>query len=142
MIRLAKVSDAAIINQLSSEELGYSVELDITRQQLAKLLSQSDQFILVAEAVSGQVVGYLHAHAYQALYSQPYLNIMGLAVDRQAQGKGHGRQLLAALEELGRQQGYEGIRLNSGVSRQAAHDFYRACGYHQRDDQKRFYKLL
>lgn len=142
MIRPASLSDAQMINQLSSEELGYAVDLSVTQSQLTKLLSQSGHIILVAENDQGQVVGYLHASDYQALFSQPYLNIMGLAVAQMAHGQGYGRQLIVALEDQARCLGYEGIRLNSGISREGAHDFYRAVGYTQRDDQKRFYKLL
>lgn len=142
MIRPACLSDAQMINQLSSEELGYPVDLAITQSQLTKLPSQPGQIILVAENHEGQVVGYLHASDYQALFSHPYLNIMGLAVAQTAQGQGYGRQLMIALEEEGRRLGYEGIRLNSGISREGGHAFYRAVGYTQRDDQKRFYKLL
>lgn len=114
----------------------------MTQSQLTKLLPQPGQIILVAENHEGQVVGYLHASDYQALFSHPYLNIMGLAVARTAHGQGHGRRLIAALEEEGQRLGYEGIRLNSSISREGAHAFYRAVGYTQRDDQKRFYKVL
>lgn len=141
-VRKAELADAPSLNQLSREELGYSVELAVTEEQLSKLLTHPEHVILVAEQADGQVVGYLHACAYQALFSQPYLNIMGLAVSHQVQGQGYGRQLIEALETIGRRDGYEGIRLNSGISREAAHQFYRALGYTQRDDQKRFYKLL
>ena len=55
------------------------------------------------------------------------------------QGQGHGRALMQAVREEGSAAGYAGIRINSGISRTEAHEFYRKLGCEEKADQKRFY---
>ena len=51
-------------------------------------------------------------------------NVLGLVVDAQEQGHEIGAQLLSALEENAKARGINVIRLNSGVQRHEAHQFY------------------
>ena len=44
--------------------------------------------------------------------------------------------------EIAREIGAEGIRLNSGARRTAAHAFYEAWGYTCRKEQRNYFKLL
>ncbi len=60
---------------------------------------------------------------------QGYLKINGLAVLPAYQGRGIGRQLMAAAEQWGRQRGLSHALLNSGIKREQAHGFYRHLGY-------------
>ena len=94
--------------------------------------------ILVAEK-GGQVIGYAHAASYDCLYFPSLLNLLALAVAQDFQGQGHGRALMQALREEAKVAGYTGIRINSGISRSAAHEFYRRLGCNEKADQKRFY---
>ena len=86
-----------------------------------------------------QVIGYAHAASYDCLYFPSLLNLLALAVAQDFQGQGHGRALMQALREEGKAAGYTGIRINSGISRSAAHEFYRCLGCSEKADQKRFY---
>ena len=138
MIRKVKLSDAAAIQRLNAECLGYDFDREATEAQLKKLLENDQHLILVAEE-GGQVIGYAHAARYDCLYFPSLLNLLALAVAQDFQGQGHGRALMQALREEGKAAGYTGIRINSGISRSAAHEFYRCLGCSEKADQKRFY---
>ncbi|RSJ22195.1 putative acetyltransferase [Streptococcus intermedius] len=110
-----------------------------TKAQLARALQQPEQIILVAKNQAGQVIGYAHAASYDCLYFPPLLNLLALAVDKDFQGQGYGKALMQAIREEGVAAGYTGIRINSGISRMKAHEFYRKLGCEEKADQKRFY---
>ena len=138
MIRKVKLRDAAAIQRLNDECLGYDFAREATKAQLKKLLENDQHLILVAEE-DGQVIGYAHAASYDCLYFPSLLNLLALAVAQDFQGQGHGRALMQALREEGKAAGYTGIRINSGISRTSAHKFYRSLGCSEKADQKRFY---
>ena len=138
MIRKVKIRDDAAIHQLNAECLGYDFDREATEAQLVRLLENDQHLILVAEE-DGQVIGYAHAVSYDCLYFPSLLNLLALAVAQDFQGQGHGRALMQALREEAKAAGYTGIRINSGISRSAAHEFYRSLGCNEKADQKRFY---
>ena len=139
MIRSAELSDAAAIQEINAIALGYDFGLIETRQKLSELLDRSDHFILVAENAAGQIVGYAHAASYDCLYFPSLLNLLALAVAPDFQGQGYGKALMQAIREEGVAAGYTGIRINSGISRMKAHEFYRKLDCEEKADQKRFY---
>ena len=138
MIRKVKLRDVVAIQRLNAECLGYDFDREATEAQLKRLLESDQQLILVVEE-DGQVIGYAHAASYDCLYFPSLLNLLALAVAQDFQGQGHGRALMQALREEGKAAGYTGIRINSGISRSAAHEFYRCLGCSEKADQKRFY---
>ena len=138
MIRKVKLRDAAAIQRLNAECLGYDFDKEATEAQLKRLLENDQHLILVAEE-GGQVIGYAHAASYDCLYFPSLLNLLALAVALDFQGQGHGRALMQALREEAKAAGYTGIRINSGISRSSAHEFYRSLGCSEKADQKRFY---
>jgi len=138
MIRKVKLEDAAAIQRLNAECLGYDFDREATEAQLKRLLENDQHLILVAEE-AGQVIGYAHAASYDCLYFPSLLNLLALAVTQDFQGQGHGRALMQALREEAKAAGYTGIRINSGISRSSAHEFYRSLGCSEKADQKRFY---
>ena len=138
MIRKVKLRDAAAIQRLNAECLGYDFDREATEAQLKRLL-ENDQHLILAVEEDGQVIGYAHAASYDCLYFPSLLNLLALAVASDFQGQGHGRALMQALREEAKAAGYTGIRINSGISRSAAHEFYRSLGCSEKADQKRFY---
>ena len=138
MIRKVKLSDAAAIQRLNAECLGYDFDREATEAQLKRLLENDQHLISVAEE-GGQVIGYAHAARYDCLYFPSLLNLLALAVAQDFQEQGHGRALMQALREEAKAAGYTGIRINSGISRSTAHEFYRSLGCSEKSDQKRFY---
>lgn len=140
MIRMAKLEDVQILNQISQECLGYSQPLDVTREILEALLKNPEHTILVYEEKS--VLGFIHASLYETLYFPKLYNVLGLAVLPQAQKRGVGKSLLTALEKKAQENKIAGIRINSGILRNNAHQFYRHMGYQEKTDQKRFLKVF
>ena len=138
MIRKVQLRDATSIQRINAESLGYDFDRKATEAQLKRLLESDQHLILVAEE-GGQVIGYAHAASYDCLYFSSLLNLLALAVAQDFQGQGHGRALMQALREEAKAVGYTGIRINSGISRTSAHDFYRSLGCSEKADQKRFY---
>lgn len=140
-IRTAETADALAIARLNRLSLGYDYPEDATRENLCTILqSPSDQ---VYVAVSGdEVVGYVHACAYQTLYAPPMKNIMGIAVDPTRRREGIGTLLLSAVERWAGETGAAAIRLVSGAGRTDAHSFYRCLGFDQGRDQRNFKKYL
>ena len=138
MIRKGNLGDATAIQWLNAECLGYDFDRKATEAQLVRLLENDQHLILVAEE-AGQVIGYAHAASYDCLYFPSLLNLLALAVTQDFQGQGHGRALMQALREEAKAAGYTGIRINSGISRSSAHEFYRSLGCSEKADQKRFY---
>ena len=138
MIRKVQLRDATSIQRINAESLGYDFDRKATEAQLKRLLENDQHLILVAEE-GGQVIGYAHAASYDCLYFPSLLNLLALAVTQDFQGQGHGRALMQALRDEGKAAGYTGIRINSGISRSSAHEFYRSLGCSEKADQKRFY---
>lgn len=142
MIRPLTLKDAPVLQILNKEGLGYDFSLEDTAERLAILLDKPDHILLGVTDSQGQLVGYCHATVYDCLYFPSLVNLMALVVTESHQRQGYGRQLLFTLEKWAKEQGYAGIRVNSGISRQSAHTFYANMGYLTRPDQKRFFKSL
>lgn len=141
IIRSATTADYIAIQALNSNELGYDFPTQLTARQLVKVLADDDQEVFVAE-LDGEVIGYIHAANYDALYTGHMKNIMSLAVSTTHKRLGVGKALLARVEEWAKETGAVGVRLNSSNYRTAAHRFYEACGYEETKTQKNFRKLF
>lgn len=59
---------------------------------------------------------------------------------KEARHSGYGRKLMEAVEQWTKEKHISYIRVNSGMKREGAHNFYRAIGYDSEKDQKRFLK--
>ena len=114
------------------------------RDELKKLSEDvNHHYIYVYEDEELQtVVGFVHAEVYESLYSFAGLNILGLAVLPEFQGKGIGKELMNYLELNAKNNSIEFIRLNSADYRVEAHKFYENIGYVCDKTQKRFMKRL
>ena len=144
MIRSVQVEDAAQIRDLCHQALGYDSSLEKVATQIEKFnMPDSGHFCFVYEEdQSGKILGYVEAEVYESLYSDPGLNVLGLAVFPSAQGRGIGRQLMERVEEFAKSSHYAFIRLNSASHRKEAHVFYERIGYDGNKTQKRFLKIM
>ena len=144
MIRKLKTEDAEAIQRLCNISLGYSVSIEIVMRQIQKLSEDvNHHYIYVYEDKELQkVVGFVHAEVYESLYSYAGLNILGLAVLPEFQGKGIGRELMHYLEVNAKNDSVSFVRLNSADYRVEAHKFYESIGYVCDKTQKRFIKRL
>ena len=144
MIRTVQVKDAPQIRDLCHQVLGYNSTLEKVAIQIDKFNQpDSGHFCFVYEEdQTGHILGYVEAEAYESIYSDPGLNVLGLAVFPFAQGRGIGRQLMEQVEELAKSRHYTFIRLNSASHRKEAHVFYEHIGYEGNKTQKRFLKIM
>ena len=141
MIRKVEMRDVSDITRLAGI-LGYPISESIVKNNMSRILNDEKQEFLVFDN-GNQVVGFIEAETYDAVYSKEIMfNVLGLVVDAQEQGQGIGAQLLSALEENAKARGINVIRLNSGVQRHEAHQFYEHQGYTSNHSQKRFLKVL
>lgn len=144
MIRTVQVKDAGQIRDLCHQALGYDSTLEKVAAQIDKFNQpDSGHFCFVYEEdQTGHILGYVEAEAYESIYSDPGLNVLGLAVFSSAQGCGIGRQLMERVEDLAISRHYAFIRLNSASHRKEAHLFYEHIGYEGNKTQKRFLKIM
>ena len=144
MIRNIKIEDAEAIQRICNISLGYSVSIETVMRQIQKLLEDvNHHYVYVYEDEELQkVVGFVHAEVYESLYSYAGLNILGLAVLPEFQGKGIGRELMHYLEVNAKNDSVSFVRLNSADYRVEAHKFYESIGYVCDKTQKRFIKRL
>ena len=144
MIRKIKIEDAEAVQRLCNISLGYSVSVEIVMRQIKKLSEDvNHHYIYVYEDEELQtVVGFVHAEVYESLYSYAGLNILGLAVLPEFQGKGIGKELMHYLEVNAKNDFVSFVRLNSADYRVEAHKFYESIGYVCDKTQKRFIKSL
>ena len=141
-IRTARLDDSAEINRLASL-LGYDFPQEETREILKQHLSDDRSKIFVAcSDQSNRLLGFIHLDTYKTLFSEPLLNILGLAVSADAQSSGIGSALLRKSEEYGKSNNFAGIRANSGIHRETAHKFYLKNDYCEKHSQKRFFKYF
>lgn len=141
MIRKAEMKDYLDIARLSGV-LGYPISEVAVKKNLARILKDADHEFLVFE-LGERVTALIEAEIYAPVYAeQVMLNVLGLVVDEKNQGQGIGAQLLNALEEKAKAREIKVIRLNSGVQRHEAHQFYEHQGYTSNHSQKRFLKFL
>ena len=144
MIRKIKIEDAESVQRLCNISLGYSVSVEIVMRQIQKLSEDvNHHYIYVYEDEELQkVVGFVHAEVYESLYSYAGLNILGLAVLPEFQGKGIGKELMYYLEVNAKNDSVSFVRLNSADYRVESHKFYESIGYVCDKTQKRFIKKL
>ena len=144
MIRKIKIEDAEVVQRLCNISLGYSVSVEIVMRQIQKLSEDvNHHYIYVYEDEELQtVVGFVHAEVYESLYSYAGLNILGLAVLPEFQGKGIGKELMHHLVVNAKNDSVSFVRLNSADYRVEAHKFYESIGYVCDKTQKRFIKKL
>ncbi|GFO78134.1 GNAT family N-acetyltransferase [Lactococcus lactis] len=141
MIRKAEMKDYLDIARLSGV-LGYPISEVAVKKNLARILKDADHEFLVFE-LGERVTAFIEAEIYAPVYAeQVMLNVLGLVVDEKNQGQGIGAQLLNALEEKAKAREIKVIRLNSGVQRHEAHQFYEHQGYTSNHSQKCFLKFL
>ena len=144
MIRNIKIEDAEAIQRICEVSLGYSVSVETVMRQIQKLSEDvNHHYIYVYEDEELQIVlGFAHAEVYESLYSYAGLNILGLAVLPEFQGKGIGKELMKHLELKAKDDSVSFVRLNSADYRVEAHKFYENIGYVCDKTQKRFIKRL
>ena len=140
-VRAAVLGDAPTIAALS-RGLGYPVAVEMLAQRLGRLLTQSDEIVLVADVVPGQVLGWVHGSEQELLETGRRCEILGLVVDAEHRRTGVGRRLVAALEQWAVSRGLEEMAVRSNVVRSESHPFYERLGYVRAKTQHAYRKQL
>lgn len=139
-IREMKVDDFKDV-YLLNKELGYEYQEEKVKDRIKFILTNTKDVIFVME-LKDKIIGYIHGSAYELLYSDSLINILGFVVKEAYRNIGIGNRLIQYLEDWASVKGYSGIRLSSGIHRLDAHKFYEKHGYINDKNQKRFIKLL
>lgn len=140
-VRTAVEADFEAIARISRDDLGYDCDPAMVREKLRRVFTTPREQVFVAEC-GGVIAGYIHAEDYDVLYFPTMKNILGLAVASEYRRLGVGTKLMQAVENWARETGVQYIRLNSGMTRKGAHDFYRKNGFDDEKAQMRFEKKL
>lgn len=139
MIRPATAADTAIIARLirdlaDYERLSHAVVLDEGRLREHLFGQRPFAEVLLAEE-AGQVVGFaLFFHTYSTFGAKPSLYLEDLFVRPEHRGKGHGKQLLAALAKLALERGCGRLEWCVLDWNSPAIAFYRSLGAVPMDD--------
>lgn len=140
-LRPARQEDAAALQCLNADVLGYDCSLSDTQKQLRRLLHMPQHLLVVAERKQ-ELIGYVHAQDYDILYAAPMIDILGIAVHPDYQQQGIGSRLLAEVEQWA---GKSECLYDSSCFRRVrtgAHAFYEARGYVREKRQLNFKKII
>ena len=144
MFREINIEDAQEVAEICKFALGYDVDVENVKRQIEKLTNYKKQHIIIGyeDQHTRKIIGFVHAQMYESFYSDLGLNILGLAVNPDFQGKGIGKKLMSKLENYAVDNNICFIRLNSAMKREDAHNFYEHIGYTCDKVQKRFIKVF
>ena len=144
MFREINTTDTPEVAEICKAALGYDVDVENVKKQIAKLTNDKNQHIIIGYEDENirKIIGFVHAQMYESFYSNLGLNILGLAVNPDFQGRGIGRKLIEKLEQYAVENSISFIRLNSALKREEAHKFYEHIGYTCDKVQKRFIKVF
>lgn len=144
MFREINIEDTQEVAEICKEALGYDIDVENVEKQIAKLTDDKKQHIIIGyeDENTRKIIGFVHAQMYESFYSNLGLNILGLAVNPDFQGRGIGRKLMNELENYAVDNNISFIRLNSAMKREDAHNFYEHIGYICDKVQKRFIKVF
>lgn len=124
--RIPERDDRSILDLIRSELLPYTKRtmpgVTLDRRTLTKRLSGDTTYVFVRNGV--QPIGFV-----SCLIRGRKLNIDMIAVDRQAQGKGLGSQLMKTAERFGRRHGCDQAVLYVDQANRKAQRFYERKGY-------------
>jgi GNAT superfamily N-acetyltransferase len=140
-IRPAVEHDAESIARLAGT-LGYSTTKETMRERLGAILRLHTELMIVAVDASGQVMGWLQAHASHVIESGFRVEIVGLIVAPESRRAGVGKLLVEHAERWAKSLGAPAIVVRSNVQRVESHAFYPALGYAATKTQNVYRKTL
>lgn len=138
-IRAPTEADGQDISDLLGQ-LGYPAEPDVIPERLGRMGAETGQTVLVA-CENERVVGLATVIVRQVItHDAPFARLAALVVAEDSRGRGVGRALAAAAEDIALSAGCSVLEVTSGDHRPGAHAFYRGLGYEERP--RRFLKRL
>ena len=129
VIRRATADDASAIESLYRELVSDPL-VRVLPEQIATLSDSPASFLLVAEADGAVCATALLTICPDAMYrAQPFGVVENVIVTQAMRGRGFGRLLLVHVEQLARDHHCTKLMLLSSTTREAAHLFFRRCGF-------------
>lgn len=123
------------------EQLGYPIEREAMRENIASYLALPNQKAWVAEN-EGVVVGCI-AVAITHYFHRPssFLRIISLVVNQEHRRLGIGKSLMSIAEKFAIERGCTYVELTSGVHRAklGSHQFYQSLGYIELNATKKYF---
>lgn len=137
-IRAANTGDAEMLAEICRNDLGYNCSEYLVKRKL-ELIDNTRESVFVAE-IGKKVVGFVHVEMYNVIYCETGANLLGLAVSLNFRKRGIGKALMKEAQTWAADNGAKWLRLNSGMERKEAHEFYRRLGFDNEKSQIRFIK--
>ena len=136
IIREMTLNDAKAVNILSSQ-LGYTLSIEQTLQNINAVLESNDHTAFVAE-YENKIVGWIGASQAIMIEVMPHCEINGLVIDQDHRGMGIGKLLIDKVKQWARKKNNTKIGLHCNVKRTEAHLFYEHLGFTEIKQQKNF----
>ena len=136
IIREMTLNDAKAVNILSSQ-LGYTLSIEQTLQNINAVLESNDHTAFVAE-YENKIVGWIGASQAIMIEVMPHCEINGLVINQDHRGMGIGKLLIDKVKQWARKKNNTKIGLHCNVKRTEAHLFYEHLGFAEIKQQKNF----
>jgi GNAT superfamily N-acetyltransferase len=136
IIKEISMEDSPAINHLSNQ-LGYSISIEDTQNQINKILELRDHLALVA-MVETTAIGWIHAFIALRIETKPFVEIGGLVVDENFRNKNVGRKLVDAIAVWCRKESISVLRVRCNAKRTETHVFYKKLNFIETKEQKIF----
>jgi GNAT superfamily N-acetyltransferase len=140
-IRPPEPGDAGPLAVLAGE-LGYPTSAAEMRARLRAIKPSADNAIFVAQAPTGEVIGWIHVSVTRLLEVPLRAEVNGLVVGEAYRSSGAGARLLGEAEAWAHKKKCVNMSVRSNVIRDRAHKFYERQGYEHCKTQKAFRKRL
>lgn len=144
MITIKKVAEEDLdsLAKLLEELSGSLTRMDRMKESF-RWMAQSDDYVVLGAYDQGKLVGSLMGIFCRDLVGEcyPFLVIENVIVKSSCRGQGVGRQLMQAIEAIGKERNCYYAMFVSGIHRKEAHKFYESIGY-RLDEVQGFKKYL
>ena len=114
-IREMTANDAKAVNILS-KQLGYSLSIEQTLQNIQAVLQSKDHTAFVAE-YENEIVGWIGASHAIMIEVMPHCEINGLVIDQENRGMGIGKLLVDKVKQWAKEKNNTKIGLHCNVKR-------------------------
>lgn len=121
--------------------LGYETDEASLTERLASISTKADHCLLVAKNEE-HVIGFCHGYIRLLVEVKEAIEIGGMVVAEEWQGKGVAKTLVQEIEKWATSKGINWMVLSSNVFRTKAHGFYEHMGYKKVRQQFAFEKYL
>jgi ribosomal protein S18 acetylase RimI-like enzyme len=143
-VRRATAPDAALVAPLFDAYrrfYGLAPDLDLSRRYLAERLERDESVVLLAEAASGEALGFVQMYpTFASLRAARVFVLYDLFVVPGARRRGVARRLMEAAVEEARGQGAVAMTLQTAKTNLAAQRLYASLGW-SRDEEFQEYGL-